>query len=580
MTRRHEIVQMVTYLDKAQRIFGDEPHLHVAFDGSSVGGKPLEAYKFYSPRTTHISVRLGRFWQDYDWSTLQRAFGGIKQAWYTTQQVVPDAVLPEKEPKCHQLLRDNMLWCSKVSGRLEDPCLYGNILDLYPEFKDQGAFEEKKALLYNCTINSSCPCRTHGSPTGARAVMSCCVPKSHFDVSGLPCPDFSAAGKRRRMEGPTNSVFLAHGRLHGTLQTPLLLIENVQGLDVQMLLKTHTQYELYQIFTEPKELGFAATSRARTYIIAAHKSKCVCLHDPFELHDAIKRRMAEYASTTVADYLVATEQDILLEAQETGRVRNIEHRPGVQNYSYYLTARELESLRILDCKYREQFRREPGTDGNLVYHLGDNASWNTSWSAVSGALPTFRLGASSSKYWLPRYRRWLTSREKLVAMGFPVTAETAEALGTPTVFATDVKRAADILGNCMHFTTAGIMQLIALSCFGTDKRTQTQRLKNEYLRLNQPMAECSLVDLVRRVEIEFSKSKHFEVQKGGRGWLVLCGDQFRRLPEPKSGSWEVETDPATGVPFLDDKDHSRMWAISPFQSKARVLFANVKYSTA
>ena len=231
-----------------------------------------------------------------------------------------------------------------------------------------------------------------------------------------------------------------------------------------MLLQTHPDYELYQIFTEPGELGFAGTSRARTYIIAAHKTKCVCLHDPFELHDAIKNRMAEYASTTIADYLVATEQDILLEAQETGRVRQIQHRPEVQDYSYYLTARELESRNTLDCKYREQFKREPETDGNLVYHLGDNALWTTSWSAVSGALPTFRLGSGSSKYWLPRYRRWLTSREKLVAMGFPVTAETAEAMGTPTVFATDVKRAADI--NCMHFTTAGIMQLIALSCFG------------------------------------------------------------------------------------------------------------------
>ncbi|CAE7909960.1 unnamed protein product [Symbiodinium microadriaticum] len=366
MTRRFEIVQMVTYLGKAKRIFGDEPHLHVAFDGSSVAGKPLEAYKFYSGIAASVDVYLFTMHIDYDWSTLQRAFGGIKQAWYTTQQVVPDSVLPEKEPKCHQLLRDNMLWCNK----------------------DQGSFDEKKALLYNC------------------------------------------------------------------------------GLDVQMLLKTHPEYELYQIFTEPGELGFAATARARTYIIAAHKSKCVCLHDPFELHEAIKHRMADYASTTVADYLVATEQDILLEAQETGRVRHIPHRPEVQDYSYYLTAREQDSRNILDCKYRQQFKREPGADGNLVYHLGDNATWNTSWSAVSGALPTFRLGASSAKYWLPRYRRWLTSREKLVAMGFPVTPETAEALGTPTVFATDVKRAADILGNCMHFTTAGIMQLIALSCFG------------------------------------------------------------------------------------------------------------------
>ena len=44
--------------------------------------------------------------------------------------------------------------------------------------------------------------------------------------------------------------------------------------------------------------------------------------------------------------------------------------------------------------------------------------------------------------------------------------------------------------------------------------------------------------------------------------------------EPTAHVWDanaqVETDPGTGVPFLDDKDHSRMWAISPFQSKARI----------
>ena len=57
-----------------------------------------------SPHYTHYThLGSARLWQDYDWSTLQRAFGGIKQAWYTTQQVVPDAVLPAPGPQ--------ELWC-------------------------------------------------------------------------------------------------------------------------------------------------------------------------------------------------------------------------------------------------------------------------------------------------------------------------------------------------------------------------------------------------------------------------------------------------------------------------------------
>ncbi|CAE7365205.1 desi2 [Symbiodinium microadriaticum] len=528
MTRRFEIVKMVTYLGKALRIFGDEPHLHVAFDGSSIGGTPVELYKFHRKLEGMKQYKRVTVSFDYDWSMLQRAFGGIKQSWYATQQVVPETVLAEKEHKCHQLLRDNMLWCSKVLGRMEDPCMFGNVLDIYPEFRDEGSFAEKQQLLFNCRRTPSCFCKIHG--VGASAPTACRIPSSHFDVSGLPCPDFSTAGKRRRAEGPTNSVFLAHGRMHGELQTPLLLIENVQALDMQMVQQTHPDYEWYQIFTEPGELGFTATSRARTYIIGAHKTKCVCLHDPFELHDAIKSRIADYARTAVSDYLVASDQEILMEAQDTGRTRNVVHRPGVQDYAYYLTQRERRSMGILDQKYREKFGREPHLDGNLVYHLGDNAEWTTNWSANSGALPTFRLGAATSKFWLPRYRRWLTCREKLVAMGFPVTAECLSPMsGVPL---TSWDNDSDLWPR-------------------SDKRTQMAQLKNEYLRLGQPMHDCSLLDLVR----------------GGNSWLVLCGDQFRKLPEPQSGSWEVKIDPGTQLPFLNDDGFSMMWAISPFQSK-------------
>ena len=52
--------------------------------------------------------------------------------------------------------------------------------------------------------------------------------KPDYDISGLPCPDFSKAGKRQGSEGKTSSVFACHAKMHIQLQTPLLVIENVQ----------------------------------------------------------------------------------------------------------------------------------------------------------------------------------------------------------------------------------------------------------------------------------------------------------------------------------------------------------------
>ena len=49
-----------------------------------------------------------------------------------------------------------------------------------------------------------------------------------MDVSGLPCPDFSKAGKGRGKEGPTAPVFGCHAKYHAACQTPMLLVENVE----------------------------------------------------------------------------------------------------------------------------------------------------------------------------------------------------------------------------------------------------------------------------------------------------------------------------------------------------------------
>ena len=60
----------------------------------------------------------------------------------------------------------------------------------------------------------------------------------------------------------------------------------------------------------------------------------------------------------------------------------------------------------------------------------------------------------------------MLAREKLATLGWPVVSGMAKAMNCPVTPSQDVLRASDLAGNAMNFTTVGVAQLIALSCFG------------------------------------------------------------------------------------------------------------------
>ena len=55
--------------------------------------------------------------------------------------------------------------------------------------------------------------------------------------------------------------------------------------------------------------------------------------------------------------------------------------------------------------------------------------------------------------------------ERLAVLGFPITRETSEAMGVPMLPIADGLRTAAIAGNSFHFSTAMVVQLVALACF-------------------------------------------------------------------------------------------------------------------
>ena len=234
-----------------------------------------------------------------------------------------------------------------------------------------------------------------------------------------------------------------------------------------MLADTHPNHEWFQLFSEPSDFGFSGLARRRTWVIGAHRDLTIIKEDPFEVLGAIREACStpDFQSS-ITDYLVASKNDILLEASEVALRRNIRFVPDQMNLEYLLSERESKTAKQLDGRYQVQYQSHPWQNPQLVYYLGDNASFGSSWSACSGKIPTFRCNSSHGLYWMPSNHRWITSRERLTAMGWPCVPETARSMQVPLFGARDPKRASDLVGNAMHWQSAGIMQLISLVCFG------------------------------------------------------------------------------------------------------------------
>ena len=129
------------------------------------------------------------------------------------------------------------------------------------------------------------------------------------------------------------------------------------------------------------------------------------------------------------------------------------------DYTYLLTEREKRVVGALNQAYRDMFSKNPDEADDLVYYLGDNEARRV-WSATSGKVPTLRM--SGGLTWSVSKKRFMTGREKLGMLGFPITPKTAAAMHVKELPVTDVKRASKIAGNCMHWSSIGVIQLVAL----------------------------------------------------------------------------------------------------------------------
>ncbi|CAE6961989.1 unnamed protein product, partial [Symbiodinium sp. CCMP2456] len=182
-------------------------------------------------------------------------------------------------------------------------------------------------------------------------------------------------------------------------------------------------------------------------------------------------------SGLLKDYLVASKFEVQCEAMEVARAlpgsyvgtgerlsgkvnkvlgtRGVKHRPTATDLSYLLTEHEEKARRRLDATYVKKFGKKPSDDPNLVYLLGNDPQWTTSWTAVSGRLPDIHGNVATGKFWYPHFTR-------LCAMTFPVTEASASVLGVPVLGTRDPKRAAQLVAGARSLHNAALIQMIAL----------------------------------------------------------------------------------------------------------------------
>lgn len=81
-------------------------------------------------------------------------------------------------------------------------------------------------------------------------------------------------------------------------------------------------YRIYPFYVSTDDVGHSGCRRDRVYVILAHKTKVKMLVDPYVIYNKIRKTIRSNVSTQPSDYLIAPQDEILLDAADVARIRN------------------------------------------------------------------------------------------------------------------------------------------------------------------------------------------------------------------------------------------------------------------
>ena len=253
---------------------------------------------------------------------------------------------------------------------------------------------------------------------------------------------------------------------HKRRGTKLLIFEN-SSYCPQSFLEDNLgdDYYIVRLLVKPQDMCFSHVNRSRVYYVARHKHQTCLLADIQSTYlkaaETVRASFTGKRLPEPGDCLVATAADIRRTESARAHYLNIAPRFN-EDWRYLLTPKERKRLKRYNKLWREKFDSQPHHNSNAFFNLGDNPLKRKIWSA-EGSLPAFRRQAG--KMWSAKANRWLTSTERLVALGYPANLQTSNAARCQPV-PIPTAGADAMAGNAWHLSNAGLVLLVALSCVG------------------------------------------------------------------------------------------------------------------
>ena len=344
-----------------------------------------------------------------------------------------------------------------------ESCVFGDLTERAPAARVVEGLPWLTAgrLVLASTECQSAWCAKHGALCKARP--------AEVEVAGPTCTDFSPEGKRRGVDGPTMAVFWAWARLQrANPALRVIVFENVPEFPVWLLEACFAdEFHLHPFLLAPALVGFSLIRRERLYVLMVHKTRAELRHCPYDLLEGLTREMSG-ERTRPRDIVRADPEEVAAEAQglwsrRRGRLRppRAHRNSGAPGAHQLLNAREQAAVAWCDEEYWQKYRQDPRNDPDLFYFLGDNP-WARRCFSAQGVLPTLRTNAGL--LWSPSLARWLTARERMACMGYPVYPDLAEAAGVPEWRPPPGAPVHQLVGNAMHTAVVTLALVLALCC--------------------------------------------------------------------------------------------------------------------
>jgi hypothetical protein len=89
---------------------------------------------------------------------------------------------------------------------------------------------------------------------------------------------------------------------------------------IRMLYGAH--YDIVVLYVGTEDQGHDGGTRYRLYALLNHRERVTAVYDAKEMYARITSVIRQHVRTQPCDYLVSTEEEIMLDAGETARVRN------------------------------------------------------------------------------------------------------------------------------------------------------------------------------------------------------------------------------------------------------------------